>query len=175
MRRHSGRNRGVTKAMQHRRGAATVEFALIASAIFMPIYLGLTTFAQVFDVDSQLHAAVREGTRIAAMDRTSAIPPGQTTNSKVISDVKAFLAASGIPSQHVNVAIKGPYVPSDTPSFNLPAFDLDSPANDSKLFVVEASVGLTSLYGAAFDPTGAIPNQRIARLVFRNGQAVADQ
>lgn len=154
-----------------RRGAATVEFALIAAAILLPMYVGLAGFARVFDVDAQLHAAVREGARLAAMDRAGAVPPGQTTNSKVASDIKSFLEAAGVPSKHVNVAIKGPYVPSDPPNFDLPSFDLDNPENDSKLFVVEASVKLTDVFGSSHDPTNLIPNQRVARIVFRNGQA----
>ncbi len=68
------------------------------------------------------------------------VPAGQTTNSKIASDIKAFLESSGIPSSHVDVAIKGPYVPSNPPIFDLPDFDLDSAANDSKLVVVEAKV-----------------------------------
>lgn len=154
-----------------RRGAATVEFALIASAILVPMFVGLTTFSRVFDVDAQLHAAVREGARLAAMDRTDAVPAGQTTNSKIASDIKSFLQSSGIPSQHVDVAIKGPYLPSDPPDFNLPEFDLDSAANDSKLFVVEAKINLSDIYGTSHDPTSTIPNERVARIVFRNGQA----
>lgn len=158
-----------------RRGAATVEFALVASAILLPMYIGLTTFSRVFDVDAQLHAAVREGARLAAMDRTGVVPAGQTTNSKIAADIKSFLQSSGIPSQHVNVAIKGPYTPSNPPDFNLPEFDLDSSANDSKLFVVEAKINLSSIYGASHDPTSTIPNERVARIVFRNGQSAAGQ
>src|SRR5262245_49115119 len=101
-----------------RRGAATVEFALVASAILLPMYVGLTTFSRVFDVDAQLHSAVREGARLAAMDRTGVVSAGQTTNSKITNDIKAFLDSSGIPSEHVDVAIKGPYVPSNPPDFN---------------------------------------------------------
>jgi hypothetical protein len=158
-----------------RRGAATVEFALVASAILLPMYVGLTTFSRVFDVDAQLHAAVREGARLAAMDRAGVVPAGQSTNSKVAADIKAFLKSAGIPSEHVNVAIKGPYVPSDPPDFNLPTFDLDVAANDSKLFVVEAKINLTDLYGTTHDPTSTIPNERVARIVFRNGQAAPSQ
>jgi hypothetical protein len=158
-----------------RRGAATVEFALVASAILLPMYVGLTTFSRVFDVDAQLHAAVREGARLAAMDRAGVVPAGQTTNSKVAADIKAFLKSSGIPSEHVDVAIKGPYVPTDPPDFNLPEFDLDATANDSQLFVVEAKINLTDLYGTTHDPTSTIPNERVARIVFRNGQAAPGQ
>lgn len=158
-----------------RRGAATVEFALVASAILLPMYLGLTTFSRVFDVDAQLHAAVREGARLAAMDRAGVVPAGQTTNSKIAADIKAFLQSAGVPSQHVDVAIKGPYVPSDPPDFNLPEFDLDSSANDSKLFVVEAKINLSDIYGTTHDPTSTIPNERVARIVFRNGQAAPGQ
>lgn len=158
-----------------RRGAATVEFALVASAILLPMYVGLTTFSRVFDVDAQLHSAVREGARLAAMDRSGVVPAGQTTNAKVAADIKAFLKSSGIPSQHVEVAIKGPYVPSDPPDFNLPVFDLDAAANDSKLFVVEAKIDLSDIYGTSHDPTSTIPNERIARIVFRNGQAASGQ
>jgi TadE-like protein len=163
------------RSVVSRRGAATVEFALVASAILLPMYVGLSTFSRVFDVDAQLHAAVREGARLAAMDRSGVVPAGQTTNSKVASDIKAFLESSGIPSSHVDVAIKGPYVPSNPPIFDLPEFDLDSVANDSKLFVVEAKVSLSDVYGATHDPTNTIPDTRIARIVFRNGQATTDQ
>lgn len=158
-----------------RKGAATVEFALIASAILLPMYVGLSTFSRVFDVDAQLHAAVREGARLAAMDRTGVVPAGQTTNAKVASDIKSFLNSSGIDGQHVTVSIKGPYVPSNPPDFNLPEFDLDSSSNDSKLFVVEAKVNLNDVYGSSHDPTSTIPSERVARIVFRNGQAAPSQ
>lgn len=158
-----------------RRGAATVEFALVASAILLPMYVGLTTFSRVFDVDAQLHAAVREGARLAAMDRTGVVPAGQTTNSKIANDIKSFLESSGIPSEHVDVAIKGPYLPSNPPDFNLPEFDLDCAENDSKLFVVEAKVSLSEVYGATHDPTSTVPDERVARIVFRNGQAASGQ
>lgn len=158
-----------------RRGAATVEFALVASAILLPMYVGLSAFSRVFDVDAQLHAAVREGARLAAMDRSGIVPAGQSTNSKISGDIKAFLESSGIPSSHVDVAIKGPYLPSDPPVFDLPTFDLDLPSNDSKLFVVEAKVNLSDIYGATHDPTNTIPDTRIARIVFRNGQASSGQ
>jgi hypothetical protein len=163
------------RRVSNRRGAATVEFALVASAILLPMYVGLTTFSRVFDVDAQLHAAVREGARLAAMDRNGVVPAGQTTNSKIESDIKAFLDSSGVDSQHVSVAIKGPYLPTNPPNYDLPGFDLDCSDNDSKLFVVEAKVNLTNLYGEAHDPTSTIPNERVARIVFRNGQAAPGQ
>ncbi len=40
------RNRN-SRTVVSRRGAATVEFALVASAILLPMYVGLSTFSRV--------------------------------------------------------------------------------------------------------------------------------
>jgi Flp pilus assembly protein TadG len=49
---------------QDRRGAAVVEFALVAPLFFMLIF-GIVEFGQAFMVSQLLNSAAREGTRVA--------------------------------------------------------------------------------------------------------------
>lgn len=129
-------------AAKDRRGAVTVEMALIAP-VFLAILLGVTEASRMYEIQNQLSSAIREGSRLAAMDREGYLD-GQSTNQKVVNDVKNLLDAAGVPGSAADVTIK--HHDSDID------FDLDDPANDLDLFTVTLSISMEDvnvLYGAA--------------------------
>ena len=115
-----------------RRGAVTVEFALMAP-VFLVMVLGVTETARMFEMQNQLQVAAREGARMAAMDRTGLTSQGQSTNANVVQDVKNFLAATGMDPNDINVQI----VSHEDPTAG---FNLDDPTNSLKYFQVKVSV-----------------------------------
>ena len=70
-----------------RRGAVTVEFAVVAP-VFITIILGLTQACRILHAQNALTEAVRDGARVAAMERADFLNPGQTTNQKITQDVR---------------------------------------------------------------------------------------
>jgi Flp pilus assembly protein TadG len=143
-----------------RRGAVTVEFALMAP-VFLVLVLGVTETARMFDLQNQLQVAAREGARMAAMDRAGLVGEGQSTNAKVIQDVKNFLEASGIDPDQVNVQI----VSHDDPSA---AFNLDDPANSLKYFQLKISV---PFHASSTVVPDAVNFKLESKIVFRNAKA----
>ncbi len=55
------------RSLRHQRGAAAVEFAIIAPLLFMLIF-GITEFGRVWSVKNVLVGAAREGARYAAVE-----------------------------------------------------------------------------------------------------------
>jgi hypothetical protein len=144
-----------------RRGAVAVEFAIVAP-VLLAILMGMVELSRVFDVQNLLDTAVREGARLAAMDREGLLQDGQSANEKVTSDIKNFLASNGVPRDSVTVAIKDHENPNED-------FDLDDPANDLKLFDVHVSVDASALgFGARALHDGSVLTGSIT---FRNGFA----
>jgi Flp pilus assembly protein TadG len=143
-----------------RRGAATVEFALVAP-VFLAMILGVTETSRMFEVQNQLQVAAREGARTAVMDRTGLTSAGQSTNAKVAQDVKNILAATGLDASKINVEI----VSHDNPS---QAFDLDATANSLKYFQLKVSIPL----GAASKivPENMVNANLKTKVVFRNAK-----
>lgn len=155
----------IVQKQQHRRGAVAVEFAFVAPML-LAITLGMIELTRVYDAQYLLQSAAREGARFASMDRDGLLAEGQSTNVKLTTDVTNFLAASGIPSEHIQVSIRDHADPSQT-------FDLDNPANDLKLFEVAITVPYSSV---SYTPVSA-PNDYglTASIVFRNGRATMSQ
>lgn len=148
-------------ASRKRRGAAAVEFAVIAP-VFVTIALGVSQASQLFEAQNQLTVAVREGARLAAMDRTGMLEDGQTTNAKVASDIANYLTTNGIPSDQAEVFIVDP---TDHETF----FDLDDPANELELFEVRIELpysALTNIGRSTADDWNLS-----AKIVFRNARA----
>ncbi len=54
------------RGLEGERGAATLEFALIASLFFMIVF-GVIDMSRVWGMHERLRAAVREGARVAAV------------------------------------------------------------------------------------------------------------
>lgn len=156
---------GAPSSRRRRRGAATVEFALVAP-VFVTIVLGATQASKLFDLRNQLSIAAREGARLAAMDREGIVQPGQTTNQKVEQDIRNFLTANGLPGADVDVFI----VDS---ADNTTTFDLDDPDNNGELFELRVELPYTSLAGLG-GKDGDAP-ALVSKVVFRNARATAAQ
>ncbi|MEO8496395.1 MAG: TadE family protein [Planctomycetota bacterium] len=150
-----------------RRGAAAVEFAIVAP-LFVTIMMGMSQASQLFETQNQLAVAVREGARLAAMDRTGMLAEGQTTNSKVTSDIVNYLNASGLPGDQVDVFIVDPH--NHTTSF-----DLDNPANDLELFEVRVELPYSALTGTSAGGSNHGEWKLSAKIVFRNARAAIVQ
>lgn len=141
-----------------RRGAVTVEFALIAP-VFLVLTLGVVEVSRMFELQNQLSVAAREGARMATMERSGLVPEGQSTNAKVIQDVKNLLKAQGLDPDDVNVQI----VDHEDPT---KAFNLDDPANSLKYFEVRISVP----YQAGYTPPDLTDFSLHSKIVFRNSK-----
>lgn len=146
---------------QSRRGAVTIEFALMAP-VFLVLILGVTETSRMFEVKNQLAVAAREGARMAAMERSGMVAEGQSTNAKVIQDVKNFLEASGLEPDDINVQI----VSHDDPSVG---FNLDDPANSLKYFELKISVPFEA--ASAVCPPDMTEYNLESKIVFRNSKS----
>jgi Flp pilus assembly protein TadG len=144
-----------------RRGAAAVEFAVVAP-VLVAIMMGLLQSGRGYEAKNLLDGAAREGARFAAMDRSKMANTGQTTNQKLINDVKNFLATDGIPKNDVTVTIKDADIPTKD-------FNLDDPANDLKLFQVNVSVKYSDVSFTTVSPNHDY--SLTSSIVFRNGAA----
>lgn len=112
-----------------RRGAVTVELAIVVSFVFLPLFLGLMEASRIYDVHNELSSAIRSGARLACMDRSDMLADGQSTNDKITQDIRNLLNANGLPGDDVDIYIAEPDCP-EAP------FDLDDPDNDLELFQV---------------------------------------
>ncbi|MEQ8791640.1 MAG: pilus assembly protein [Pirellulaceae bacterium] len=115
----------------NRRGAVTVEFAIIAP-VLLTMVLGVIEAGRLFETQNILATAAREGARLAAMDREGVVQEGQSTNDKIEQDVKNFLAAQGYNADDINVNIVS--ADSDEP------FDLDADENSLELFKLRVEI-----------------------------------
>jgi hypothetical protein len=151
--------------MRRRRGAAAVEFAIVAP-VFVVIVLGVAESSRLFEVQNQLALAARGGARLGAMDRTGLLEEGQTTNDKVADDVKHFLSANGLPGDQATVFIVDPE-DSTTP------FDMDDEVNELELFELRVELP----YSAVSEGGGSLGESFVlsAKVVFRNARATLVQ
>ncbi|MFO1042353.1 MAG: TadE/TadG family type IV pilus assembly protein [Planctomycetaceae bacterium] len=157
-------NQRTTKGLhqQRRRGAATVEFALMAP-LFVALTMGTIQTGLAITAAQTLTTALREGGRIASMDYTSRLQPGQTINQKVVQDIKNFLQAEGINSSQVTITITA----ADGASAGS-TFDLSNSANQLKLFKIKAVIPYSAISSVTFYPHTA---QTIsASIVYRKGK-----
>ncbi len=117
-----------------RRGAALVEFAIIAP-VFLTLVIGLLEAGQALRAANVMAAAVREGGRLAAMDWNDFVPEGFTPNSKVISDVRNFLIASGLPGEAAVIQITSAEGEDEGEEF-----DLTDTNNNYRLFKISIEI-----------------------------------
>lgn len=152
-------------AIRDRRGVVAVEFAIVAP-ILVAIVFGMIQMSRAFEMQNLLDVAAREGARFASMDRDGMLGPGETSNLKLVNDVKNFLASNGIPKDKITVQVKD----HENPSLD---FNLDDPLNDLKLFEVKIKVNYSdvSLQDVAASDDYALN----AKVVFRNGRATISQ
>lgn len=145
-------------------GAVAVEFAAVAPLLLV-VVVGLIELTRAYNVQNTLEMAAREGARYAAIDRTGMLQEGETANSKLIDDVKGFLATSGINPNDVTVSV----VDATTGG----AFDLDNAANDLKLFQVRISVPYSKV---SYSPVKHYNASTLSTaLTFRNGRATLSE
>ena len=147
---------------QRRRGAATVEFALMAP-LFVALTMGTIQTGLAITAAQTLTTALREGGRIASMDYTSRLLPGQTINQKVVQDILNFLQAEGIDSSKVTITITA----ADGVNAGS-TFDLSNSANQLQLFKIRAVIPYSAVSSVTFLPNTA---QTIsASIVYRKGK-----
>ena len=150
---------------RNRRGAVAVEFAVVAPML-LAIVVGLIELNRVYDAQNTLEAAAREGARFAAMDRTGMMQDGQTANQKLEQDIQNFLQTSGIPASDITVSVRD----AENPDV---VFDLDDPANDLRLFLVQIEVPFSAV---SYTPISAENDYNLsAGVIFRNGRATLSQ
>jgi len=148
-----------------RKGAVAVEFAIVAP-VLVAIMFGMIQYGKAFEMQTQLQNAAREGARFASMDHTGMLSNGQTTNQKLVQEVKNFLGTYGIAANDVTVTVKDHASPTAD-------FNLDNPANDLKLFDVKVSVKYSKV---SLTPVQASNDYALtAKVVFRNGKATISQ
>lgn len=93
--RREGPRRGYRSRCGARRGAAVVEFAIVASLLFLLI-LGIIEFGRLLMVQQILTNASREGARRAVLE--------QATVTDVETLVDNYLASSSVPGATVTVS-----------------------------------------------------------------------
>jgi len=148
-----------------RRGAVAVEFAFVAP-ILLALVLGMTELTRMFEVQNLLDSSAREGARLASIDRDGMLQDGQSTNDKLVNDVKNMLASNGVPRDAVNVEVRNHGNPEAD-------FDLDDPANFLELFDVLVSVDYSEIgYSLAL---GQSSFALTGKITFRNGKATTAQ
>jgi hypothetical protein len=147
--------------LKSRNGAVAVEFAVVAP-VLLAMTMGMVELTTVFDAQNLLESAAREGARFATLDKKGALNPGETSNNKLVNDVKTFLASNGIDAQDVTVAIKDHEDPNTD-------FDLEDPSNEFRFFEVHVLVDYCPVSFAQVADGGNF--MLTAKLVFRNGMA----
>jgi hypothetical protein len=148
-----------------RRGAVAVECAAIAP-VLLAVVIGMLELSRVYSVQNTLETAAREGARFASLDRTGMLLEGQTANEKLVSDVKNFLASSGISQDDVTVTV----VDAENPELS---FDLDDPDNDLRLFQIRIVVPYSKI---SYSPVRHYQEYNLsAALTFRNGRATLSE
>lgn len=154
-------NREATTGQAIRRGAAAVEFAVVAP-IF--VVLVLTAAQTSFNVDTThtLYAAIRQAGRLASMDTSERLQAGQDVNAKVILDIRNQLKAEGLPGDEMTISI--------TTADGSSTFDLSDPDNDLELFRISVSVPYTAVDSVGTFSTSL--EQMQASIVFRKGRTI---
>jgi Flp pilus assembly protein TadG len=95
---------------KRRRGAAVVEFAVVAPVFFLLVF-GMIEYGRMVMVQQILTNASREGARLAVLD-------GITT-ANVVSSVDSYLAGAGITGANVAVATNPPVAPDYADSMTI--------------------------------------------------------
>lgn len=146
----------------HRRGAATVELAFVIP-MFLALVMGTVQTAMQITAAQTLTTSLREAGRLASMDYTSRLQSGQTINQKVIKDIQNFLTAEKIDGSKVTITI----TQADGTNVGSP-FDLGDPANNLKMFKIQASVPYSAICSVNFFPTTKTTIN--ASVVYRKGK-----
>lgn len=150
------------RGTERRKGAALVEFAIIAP-VFLALVLGVLELGSALKTANTMTEAVRGGGRLACMDWSEKVPDGTTINQKVIKDVRNFLTASGLPGDDFTITITSAEGTDEGQTF-----DLSDPDNELRMFKIEASVDFSDVNEY---PSHFMAGQEIkAAIVFRAGR-----
>ncbi len=151
------------RIVRDRKGAAAVEFAIVAP-ILVVFLLGIIEASSLCDRSTTLRGALRQGARLAGMDRDGILGSGQTTNEKIILDVQNFLNACGLPGERTIVTITDPATGD--------ALDLDAPEAEFALFELTATIpyGLNWVYEDPPEGPDGAPKGLTRSYVFRNAR-----
>ena len=146
-----------------RRGAAVVEFAVVAP-IFVVMIMGTIGSLKAIHAKTLMIQALREGGRLGAMDWTGVLPAGTTANQKVINDVKNFLAAAGMDVRNVEITI----TQADGADAGKP-FVLGAEGSYLQLFRLQAHMphSATNYFCSSLTQSGGLT----ASVVFRAGRS----
>ncbi len=132
--------------------------------VLLVLLFGVVEAGNLYEAQNLLSVAAREGARFGAMDRNALLLEGQTSNNRLIEDVKNFLQSSGLPKDDVTVSI------TEKGDINTP-FDLDNPDNFLRYFEVWVEIPVSSITSVAPPGTGPQP-KLVSSVVFRNAKAV---
>jgi Flp pilus assembly protein TadG len=165
MKRLIARNQVGTTA--ERRGAAAVEFALVAP-VFVGLVLGAIQAGFNLDSTTKMYAAIRQSGRLASLDYDSRLLPNQSINAKIIQDIKNSLTAEGLPGNQMNVTIT--YADGTNAGSN---FDLGDPNNDLQNFRIGVAVPYSAVNTQSVMPSNM--NNLNASIVFRKGRSALIQ
>ncbi len=156
------RRQSVPRTGEDRRGAALVEFAIVAP-LFLTLILGTVEIGNALEASSQINASLREAGRLAGMDWVDLVDEGETPNQKVIRDIRNFLKAAGYPGDDLGITITS----AEDSDFG-EAFDLGDPDNEMRLFQIEATIPFEKI--SAF-PHGFMNGHNVSgRIVMRAGR-----
>ena len=141
--------------LKSRKGAATVEFAIIAP-ILVVFLLGMIEVSRYCEMSTTLQTSLRQAARLAGMERDGILGSGQTTNEKITQDIQNFLSACGLAGETTVVSI--------TDSLTGDAVDLDAPEAEFELFTLTATIPFDGqwVYG--------VPRGMTRSYVFRNAR-----
>ena len=85
---------------RRRRGAAAVEFAIVAP-LFFTLVFGMIEFGRIMMVEQVITNAAREGARVGVIDP----PTGQTSLSQVTSTVNNYLTSARVSGTTIKVEV----------------------------------------------------------------------
>jgi hypothetical protein len=156
---------GGSRRCAARRGAVAVEFAIVAP-VLLAITFGLLELSRVFETQNLLESAAREGARFASIDKEGLLDDGESTNDKLVDDVRSFLESNGIDGDDVSVQVRDHENPESE-------FDLDDPENQLRLFEVQVSVDYSAI---SLSPVSSGDDYTLnSTVVFRNGLATISE
>lgn len=152
-----------------RRGAAIVEFALVAP-VFIILLLGSIESGKALEVSNLLSTAIRQGGRLGCMDWEGVVSASESTNDKVIADIRNFLIASGLDGNAVEITIT-----SAEGDDSGDVFDLSDPDNRLRMFRITAKVPFDEVNSLPI-PVNFMQGRDVSMsIVFRAGNANMSQ
>jgi Flp pilus assembly protein TadG len=145
-----------------RRGAAAVEFAMVAP-VFVALIMGTVQAGYNFEVTTKMLSSIRQSGRLATLDGADhKLLADQSLNSKILTDIRNSLTAEGLPGQDATVTITH----ADGGQSGS-TFDLTSASNDLQYFRITVSVPYSAINTGSFLPNTC--SSLSASVVFRKG------